>query len=255
MDAHKREVLKQAAEETEQTPKCIECGELLDDEMAAAGLDTCMDCLLDPPDDAPEAQPLQVNLPEMQGRTKAQQLAGHILSPALQAGMTACLWDKVLCADLDVLTMTQEIEAQTAELSKNDSLARCEAMLMAQAHTLDAVANNLLRRAQGAQLMPQLETYAHLGLKAQAQCRATVSALADLKRPRQTAFVKQANIAHGPQQVNNGTADANDERGATAGSGRSMDGGQKSLASVPVQGMAAVDISSFTRAEPCKRTS
>ena len=45
-----------------------------------------------------------------------------------------------------------------------------------------------------------------LALKAQAQSRATISALVDLKHPRQAMFVKQANIAHGPQQVNNGTA-------------------------------------------------
>ena len=40
-------------------------------------------------------------------------------------------------------------------------------------------------------------------MKAQAQSRATISALVDLKYPRQATFVKQANIAHGPQQVNN----------------------------------------------------
>ena len=45
-----------------------------------------------------------------------------------------------------------------------------------------------------------------MALKAQAQIRATNSALVDLKYPRQATFVKQANIAHGPQQVNNGTA-------------------------------------------------
>ena len=43
-----------------------------------------------------------------------------------------------------------------------------------------------------------------LAFKAQAQSRATISALVDLKNPRQATFVKQANIAHGPQQVNNG---------------------------------------------------
>ena len=45
-----------------------------------------------------------------------------------------------------------------------------------------------------------------LALKAQAQSRATISALVDLKHPRQAMFVKQANIAHGPQQVNNAAA-------------------------------------------------
>jgi hypothetical protein len=42
-----------------------------------------------------------------------------------------------------------------------------------------------------------------LGLKAQSQCRATLETLATIKNPQPVAFVRQANIAHGPQQVNN----------------------------------------------------
>jgi hypothetical protein len=42
-------------------------------------------------------------------------------------------------------------------------------------------------------------------LKAQSQCRSTLEALAEIKNPKPVAFVQQANIAHGPQQVNNGT--------------------------------------------------
>jgi hypothetical protein len=45
-----------------------------------------------------------------------------------------------------------------------------------------------------------------LGLKAQAQCRATLQTLFEMKNPQPVAFVKQANIASGPQQVNNGVA-------------------------------------------------
>ncbi len=44
-----------------------------------------------------------------------------------------------------------------------------------------------------------------LALKAQSQCRATIESLAEIKNPRPVAFVQQANIAHGPQQVNNET--------------------------------------------------
>ena len=47
-----------------------------------------------------------------------------------------------------------------------------------------------------------------LALKAQAQCRATLEALAEIKNPRPVSFVKQANIANGPQQVNNGSTHA-----------------------------------------------
>jgi hypothetical protein len=43
-----------------------------------------------------------------------------------------------------------------------------------------------------------------LALKAQRQCRATIETLVMAKNPAPVTFVKQANVAHGPQQVNNG---------------------------------------------------
>ena len=42
-----------------------------------------------------------------------------------------------------------------------------------------------------------------LALKAQSQARATAETLGLLKNP--APYIRQANIAHGPQQVNNGT--------------------------------------------------
>ncbi len=48
------------------------------------------------------------------------------------------------------------------------------------------------------------EIYMRLALKAQSQCRATLETLAAIKNPAPVTFVKQANVAHGPQQVNNG---------------------------------------------------
>ena len=47
------------------------------------------------------------------------------------------------------------------------------------------------------------EAYLKLALRAQSQCRATLETLAEIKHPRSVAFVEQANIAHGHQQVNN----------------------------------------------------
>jgi hypothetical protein len=51
--------------------------------------------------------------------------------------------------------------------------------------------------------MDEIDRYLRLGLKAQSQCRATLETLATIKNPQPVAFVRQANIAHGPQQVNN----------------------------------------------------
>lgn len=70
-------------------------------------------------------------------------------------------------------------------------------------HTLDAIFNNLARRAINAEYMDNLDRYLKLALRAQSQCRATREALATIKNPPVAGYVRQANIAHGPQQVNN----------------------------------------------------
>ncbi len=70
-----------------------------------------------------------------------------------------------------------------------------------QARTL----NIMFRRAaiNMGEYLEATETDLRLALKAQAQSRATVEALAEMKNPRAVAFVRQANIAR-QQQVNNG---------------------------------------------------
>jgi hypothetical protein len=79
-------------------------------------------------------------------------------------------------------------------------------MLIGQATALQTIFVSLANRAHHQQYQKHLEGFLGLALKAQAQSRATISALVELKYPRQATFVKQANIAHGSQQVNNGTA-------------------------------------------------
>lgn len=80
-------------------------------------------------------------------------------------------------------------------------------MLIGQATALQTIFASLAKRAVNQEYQKHYEAFLGLALKAQAQSRATISALVDLKYPRQATFVKQANIAHGPQQVNNGGAD------------------------------------------------
>jgi hypothetical protein len=51
-----------------------------------------------------------------------------------------------------------------------------------------------------------------IAFRAQSQCRATLATLAAIKNPTSEAFVNQANIAHGPQQVNNARSVRNGSR-------------------------------------------
>ena len=106
-------------------------------------------------------------------------------------------------ADLNVLI--DQLRDTFTEVKGGD-LHTLEAMLISQATALQTIFTSLARRAQDQQYQKNLESFLGLALKAQAQSRATISALVDLKYPKQATFVKQANIANGPQQVNNGAA-------------------------------------------------
>jgi hypothetical protein len=105
---------------------------------------------------------------------------------------------------LSLPELVNELDKQSKAASTND-LARCEAMLAAQAHTLDAIANRMALAAfhQFDKSIVAVEVCLKLALRAQAQCRATVETLAAVKNPP-VVYAKQANISHGHQQVNNG---------------------------------------------------
>jgi hypothetical protein len=75
--------------------------------------------------------------------------------------------------------------------------------------------------------MEQFERLLRLALKAQSQCRATLETLAVIRNP--PVFARQANIANGPQQVNNGvtvTAEPAEAKGSRA---------RGSLSSAPIK--------------------
>jgi len=107
---------------------------------------------------------------------------------------------------------THDVNALAAELGKQVEavngvdLRRAEAMLIAQAHTLDNIFANLARRATGQHYLPQWEAYVRMAMRAQNQCRVTLETLANIKHPT-VVFARQANINNGgQQQVNNGSA-------------------------------------------------
>lgn len=82
-------------------------------------------------------------------------------------------------------------------------MGRFERVLTNQFLTLDALFNNLAQRSGRQESFKGIEVLMRLALKAQSQARATAETLALMKNPM--PYIKQANIAHGPQQVNNGT--------------------------------------------------
>ena len=145
--------------------------------------------------------PNQITAAGKPDEDQAVAIARTVLRPTVQAAVTLKEYGKSY-GDLDLGGLIDTLTEQTRASSDGD-LKRAEAMLTTQAHTLDAIFNNLARRAINAEYMDNLDRYLKLALRAQSQCRATWEALATIKNPPVMGYVRQANIAHGPQQVNN----------------------------------------------------
>ncbi len=138
----------------------------------------------------------------------AATLARIRLWPSVLASRTLREWGKSQVAgEFDCQAVVAELEKQALAASAND-LTRVESMLTIQAHTLDSIFNALAQRSalNLGEYPEAMERYMRLALRAQAQCRATIESLAEIKNPKPVAFVHQANIAGGHQQVNNGLA-------------------------------------------------
>ena len=103
---------------------------------------------------------------------------------------------------IDVPSLLDILREQGKAVHSGD-LSQAEAMLMNQATALQTLFSALTQRALTADYMPHFEAFMRLGLKAQGQCRATLETLAAIKNPP-VVIARQANIAHGPQQVNIG---------------------------------------------------
>lgn len=149
-----------------------------------------------------DTKPLK--LTKRDGMTEAAQLAEAAMRPAVNAAMVVdSFQDHVFGGTVEITELVGTLQASMTKSNTGD-LSELENMLIGQATALQTMFVSLARRAQAQQYQKNLEAFLGLALKAQAQSRATIQAVIDLKFPRQATFVKQANIAHGPQQVNNG---------------------------------------------------
>jgi hypothetical protein len=94
------------------------------------------------------------------------------------------------------------LSQQTADVI-GGNMTRAEAMLLSQAHTLDALFNSLVVKGLDQTHMPHYESFLRLAYKAQSQCRSTLQTLSDIKNPS-VVYARQSNITNGNQQINNG---------------------------------------------------
>ncbi len=160
---------------------------------------------------ATKADPNQMLVSNDTTKTKDRQFAEIGLSAVTLNAVTARSFTKHQMGETDLTETVSVMREKVSKVNTGD-LSELEATLTAQSISLDAVFNELARRAIGSDTMSKLEIYMRLSLKAQAQCARTIEVLATMKNPP-VVFAKQANISHGNQQVNNGISETTTHTG------------------------------------------
>ena len=122
------------------------------------------------------------------------------LDPSMKAAMTTYRFTSNL-AEIDTMALAARMQDLTEDACSGD-LSNMEAMLAAQAITLDSIFHRLAVQAQQniGHHSNAVDVYLRLGLKAQSQCRSTIDALSAMKTPKQ--YINQTNVAN-LMQVNN----------------------------------------------------
>ena len=159
-----------------------------------------------PKDTSMEGNPNRLEVVVEVGETMARALARTMLLPNVGSAITTNAFRTPGLEPAPLGGLIQELGIQCEQV-RDGQMARGEGMLVAQAHTLDAIFNCLAQRAalNTGTHMGAVAEYLRLALKAQAQARVTWEAVAALKNPSRIS-ARQLNIAHGHQQVNNGVA-------------------------------------------------
>src|SRR4051812_45302296 len=104
-----------------------------------------------------------------------------LLSPTAQNAAAIHAWSTQF-GEPQIDELLRELQENTKALTDGD-MRPVEAMLYGQAVTLQSLFTNLLRRGKEQEGLKQFTTMLTLALKAQAQCRCTLEALAEIKNP------------------------------------------------------------------------
>ena len=152
----------------------------------------------------PADKAAQLRIAEQPGVSQERRLANVLMNPAVHSAATCVTFGTGAFGKTEITETLDEVLETIAMVRKGD-LSGPEATLVSQAHSLNAIFSEFARRSalNMGEYIEASEKYMKLALKAQAQCRATIETLAAIKNPP-VLFAKQANIANGPQQVNNG---------------------------------------------------
>lgn len=144
-----------------------------------------------------------LNIKEENEKSRERLLAELGLSATMLNTMTAQKFNKYTIGETDLTETINVMKEKVVKVNAGD-LNALEATLTAQTVSLDAIFNELARRAalNMGEYINAAETYMRLALKAQAQCARTIEVIASMKNPS-IVYAKQMNVANGNQQVNN----------------------------------------------------
>ena len=159
-----------------------------------------------------KSQANTLKIDQTKNKSEVRMMAEVAMLPLPSHVITSHLFTVGTVGKVDLTESLHVLEDEIKKVQSGD-LSSLEATLTAQAITLDKIFIEMARRAAGnmGQYRDTVAVYMKLALKAQSQCRSTVQALAEIKNPQPVNIVKQANIANGPQQINNGVS-ATDSR-------------------------------------------
>lgn len=180
----------------------------------------------DKQDSTEKESPNILRITKEEGKSRERQFAELGLSPTTLNSLTASTYSRGCLGEIDI-TEAVSVMREKADNVKSGDNSELEATLTAQAVSLDAIFNELARRAalNMGEYLQATESYMRLALKAQSQCARTIEVLAAMKNPP-VVFAKQANIANGPQQVNNGMPT---HTGKTVNHSNELSGGSNEL--------------------------
>jgi hypothetical protein len=153
-------------------------------------------------DNAPASENKSRTLTLKPDKKRDRQLSDLVVEGVVGNAVAAVDYSSVL-GELSLNDMLASLRSLGETVSAGD-MSSLERVLVAQALSLNTMFAELSRRAavNMGRDSDATDRYLRLALKAQSQSRASIEALAVIKNP--PVFARQANIAHGPQQVNNG---------------------------------------------------
>jgi hypothetical protein len=123
--------------------------------------------------------------------------------PSVMNAVAMERWLVPVFGEVNVTELAKSLQDANRAM-RDDDMTRAHSMLHAQAMTLQTIFTNLARLAAPNMTRNPAagEALLRMALRAQAQSCKTLETLHEMKNPRPVTFVRQAAIAHGPQQVN-----------------------------------------------------